>query len=146
VKKPFTALHARTFCHATEDLDKVKTALENTVGKLDVVVSRTEGHHGNPITIFETRLDETKGINEFFSRLSTQDVEELLGSLGSRIDDGCNLFLRIDKQSAFMGDIKLASSDDVISVRLKVRAFPARSEVASSIVKDYLQELLSGRR
>jgi len=145
VKKTFATMHARTFCHATEDLDKVESALENTVGKLDIEVVRTEGHHGNPIMILETTLGEADGINGIFSKLRKEDIERLLGSLDSRIDDGCNFFIRIDKQAAYTGEIRLASNDDVISLRLKVSTFPARREIASSVVKGYLEKLLSGR-
>jgi RNA binding exosome subunit len=145
VKRPFAVLHARTFCHASEDLDKVMTALENTVGKSAIRISRTEGHHGNPISILETTVEDAEGIDTFFSKLDLEDVDEFLSSLSSRIDDSCNLFIRLDKQAAFKGETKLGRNDDVISVRVRVRSFPSKCEVAASAVREYLEGRSAGR-
>ena len=125
----------------------MRTALENAVGKDEVKISETEGHHGNPITILESSSEDMEVIADFFSKLRATDINELIGSLSSRIDDGCNLFIRIDKQAAYAEDIKLARNDDIISVRIKVRSYPARSEIATSIAKEYLEDLrsISGR-
>jgi len=137
VRSVFSSLHARTFCHATEDLDRVKTALENAVGKSDVKISRTEGHHGNPIVILETAVEERDGIDEFFARLGRENVDEVLSSLSSRMDESCNLFIRLDKQAAFKREI-IFGSDDVISVRIRVRSYPSRRDIAASAVREYL--------
>jgi len=145
VKKTFSVLHARTFCHATEDLDRVRTALENAVGESELRVSKTEGHHGNLITILETTVEDADMMDRFFSNLGRDDVEELLSSLNSRIDDSCNLFIRLDKQSAFKGEMKLGRNDDVISVRVHVLSFPSKCEVAASTVKEYLRSRQTGK-
>lgn len=137
MRSVFSSLHARTFCHATEDLDRVKTALENAVGKSDVKISRTEGHHGNPIVILETAVEERDGIDEFFARLGRENVDEVLSSLSSRMDESCNLFIRLDKQAAFKREI-IFGSDDVISVRIRVRSYPSRRDIAASAVREYL--------
>ena len=137
MKSVFSVLHARVFCHATEDLDRVKAALENAVGKSEVKITRTEGHHGNPIVILESTVEESDDIDEFFSRLGKQNVDEILSSLSSRMDEACNLFIRLDKQAAFKGEIRFGS-DDVISVRIRVRSYPSRIDIATSAVRDYL--------
>ena len=144
MKKPFAVLHARTFCHATEDLQRVRSALDNAVGKSDINTSKTEGHHGNPIFILEAAVEGMDGIDRFFSKLRRTDVGELLSSLSSRVDDSCNLFVRIDKQAAFKDEIRLGRDDDVISVRVRVRSFPARREVACVIAREYLEGVLAG--
>ena len=140
MKGIFAVLHARAICHATEDLDKVKSTLENTFGKTEIDVSQTEGHHGNPIIILEVVTRDIDVIDGFFSRLNDSDIDEILASLRSRMDDGCNLFIRIDKQAAFNGDIRLGRSDDVISVRIQVRTFPSKYEIASSAVREYFED------
>jgi len=132
-------LHARTICHATEDLERVKQALRNVVGEEEVRVSRTEGHHGNPIIVLEASVADPKAIDEFFHRVDERTVSSMIETLGCRIDDGCNLFLKIDKQAAFLGTVQMAQNDDVVSVRIKVNAFPARPEVAQGIVKEHLR-------
>lgn len=142
MNRPFAGLHARAFCHATEDLDKVKTALQNTVGEADIRISRTEGHHGNPITIVETSVEMMREISSFFERLEKDDLRLLLETLPSRVDDGCNLFIKIDKQAAYSGRIRMKRNGDVVSVRAKVRAFPATSEVAQATARAFLESLL----
>lgn len=141
MKKVFSGLYARTICHATEDLDKVQQALRTVVGDAEVSVSKTEGHHGNPITILEASVEEHDSIDEFFRRIDGPVLEEVLGSLDCRMDDGCNIFLKLDKQAAFSGEVRMATNDDAVSVRMKVSAFPARPAVAKTMVEEYARVL-----
>ncbi len=106
VKRKFVDLHARTLCHATEDLEKVELAMTNALGPVELNLRSTEGHHGNPLTIIEAVIDGEREISEFFQRLREEDIEAIAGSLATRVDNGCNLFIRLDKQSAFLGDLK----------------------------------------
>jgi RNA binding exosome subunit len=143
MKGPFVAMHARALCHATEDVDRVKQALVNAIGPADVRVSRTEGHHGNLIFILEALVEDGDSVQRFFERLRREDLEEILASLSSRIDEKCNMYIRLDKQSSFSGAVKLGENDDVISVRVRLRAFPAKVEVASRMVEEHIGQLLS---
>lgn len=117
--------------------------MENTIGKRELKISKTEGHHGNPIVVLEAAIEDMEGIDEFFSRLGADDINELLRSLNSRIDLGCNLFIRIDKQAAFKGHIAIGDNDDVILVRVHVRSFPSKREIATSSAAEYLVSILT---
>ena len=139
VKKIFAGMYARTFCHATEDVEKVRLALTNTVGQTDVRISKTEGHHGNPILILDTAIEGMDDISAFFERLGDNDLVRLDESLESRIDDGCNMFMRVDKQAALKGDVILTQGEDVISIRIKVVAYPSRPDVALGPVRAFLE-------
>lgn len=143
VNRSFASLHARAFSHATEDLDKVKTALLNAVGDVDFTLTKVEGHHGNPIQIIESIVENDVEIVAFFRRLNQADIDEIKRTLDARVDEGCNLFVKIDKQAAFKGVIKMGSGDDVISVRVKVRAFPAKAALARRILDEFLMNLTS---
>ena len=145
MKKPFLGLYARAFCHATEDLDRVKAAVSNAVGEAEVTTKQTVGHHGNPITIVEAAVEDIGGITNFFGRLGEESLRTLLSSLESRVDQGCNLFVRVDKQRAYQGALELATGEDVISVRIRVAAFPARCEIAEDLVRGFVTEELSRR-
>ncbi len=145
MKGRFRGLHARAFVHATEVPARVEEALRNVVGVGELKTTKTEGVHGNPITILEADILEPEGVPRFFSKLSEDDLHALLHSLASRVDEGCNMFLKLDKQSAFLGRIKLDRGDDVISIRIRVAAFPARQEVAERLVRESLEEELSRR-
>lgn len=145
MKGPFQGLHARALCHATEDPEKVKLALSTAIGYEDISVSRTEGHHGNSIHVLEAHVDDEAAIRRFFEKMESDDLAEILRTLESRMDDKCALFIRLDKQSAFTGTTKLGRNDDVISVRLRVRAYPSKFSVASGIVTEFIEGLMKDR-
>jgi len=138
VKREFSGLYARAFCHSTEDLEKVKRSMTNALGDVELKVTSTEGYHGNPILLLNATVTDMDDIVEFFSKLGPDEREIILETLGSRLDDSCNLFVRLNKQAAFKEDVQLESGDDVISIRIHVNAFPARSDIAREIVKQFL--------
>lgn len=145
VKSPFAGAFLRTFCHATEDCDRVSKALLNVAGPADIRVSKTTGVHGNPITILEATVKDGRGIGAMIGRLKEEDIRTLLDTLQKRIDEGCNVFFRLDKQRAFAGEAILTSGEDVILVRMKVKAFPAKCELAERGTRDYLESELKRR-
>jgi len=146
VKSRFKGLYARAFCHATENLDKVRLAVSNVIGSRVLELRNAEGVHGNPIMIIEASLRDPDSIAGFLSKIEDSDLHGLLHTLEKRVDEGCNLFLKVDKQSAFNGQVRLGSGDDVISIRLRIEAFPAKCEVAQRYAREALDQELSRRR
>lgn len=134
-------MHARTICHATEDLEKVEQALNTVVGDSVTNRSRTEGHHGNAIDVLDSSVEDEELILDVFRRMRPEDLAEVGSALGTRMDDACQVFLRFDKQEAYAGRLALSDGEDVVAVRIKVRAFPAKRELAEGIVKGILQEI-----
>jgi RNA binding exosome subunit len=130
------------FCHATEDLEKVQRALLNTIGDAEVQITRTEGHHGNPITIVEASVESIEEISRFFDKLAPDDLRFILDTLSIRVDEGCNLFIKIDKQAAYEERIRLGSNEDIISIRLKVIAFPAKCEIAQGTTRTFIDGIV----
>jgi RNA binding exosome subunit len=60
-KLPIAYIDFRFCAHATEDLDKVLEAVQNVLPSdhiEDIIFKRSnlEGHYGNPITFFDTRI------------------------------------------------------------------------------------------
>lgn len=145
MKGRFRGLHARAFVHATEDLDKVKMAMANVVGPQELTTLVTEGVHGNPLTILEANVSDPADVPRFFSKLDREDLQTILRTLDKRVDEGCNLFVKIDKQSAFLGQVRLDRGDDVISMRIRVAAFPASREVAERVVSEAVEHELAQR-
>ncbi len=131
--------------HATEDLEKVKLAMANVLGPLELTTLATEGVHGNPLTILEAEVADPDDVMRLFSKLDVEDLKTILRTLDKRVDEGCNLFVKIDKQSAFLGQVKLDRGDDVISVRIRVAAFPANCEVAQNVVSEVVEQELAER-
>jgi RNA binding exosome subunit len=141
MKGPFSSLHARALCHATEVLERVMQAVANTIGEATLETKRTTGHHGNEIIVVEAHCTGSGNVNHLFGKISEMDRDRLLSTLDLRLDESCNLFMRIDKQAAYLGRISLADSEDSVALRLKVSAYPAKRDVAAEIVAEFVRGL-----
>jgi len=117
-----------TIAHATEDLQKVLYALESvlpdSLRDKGIFTRRyVQGHHGNPITIFEARLtDSTEAqrlLDHCLSELSANDKKIVQRNLDDRFDEGGNFYIRLDKQRAVRGLIELGD-EDPIRIRIKL--------------------------
>ena len=111
----------RVFAHATEDPERVLTATRNalpieSINTVTFKKSNLTGHHGNPITLYETRIKEKKLVQAAFERLcsglSVLDKEALANEIKEHLDKG-NLYVRLDKQCAFLNELRLGSTDPV---------------------------------
>jgi len=120
-KIPIGYIDIRVFVHATEDVDKVLNAVRNILPPelIDVVTfkkTNLTGHYGNPIVLFETRIKEKNDVQAVFDKLSlslsTLD-KELLNSEITQHLDKANLYVRLDKQSAYLNELKLSSGDPI---------------------------------
>ena len=127
-KIPIAFIEIRLFAHATEDLNKVTEAVKQILPidyTEEVEFKRTnlKGHYGNPIILFETKIKERKIIKRFidslFSCISVMDKENLLRDISLHVEKG-SLYLRLDKQAALCGEIKLCT-EDPIRVRIRFR-------------------------
>ena len=120
-KPPIGYVDIRVFAHATEDQDKVLTAVRNLL-PTDLAEtalfekSSLTGHHGNPITLFTTKLTDKKTLptllEKIGSGLNVLDKETLDRELKLHLEKR-NLYLRFDKQSAFLGAFKFAQNDPI---------------------------------
>jgi len=120
-KIPIGYIDIRVFAHATEDMDKVLNAAHNIfpLELVDLVVfkkTNLTGHHGNPITLFEARIKDKNAAQTVFEKLSlglsTLDKEVLSSEIEQHLDRG-NLYIRLDKQSAYLNELKLSQADPI---------------------------------
>jgi RNA binding exosome subunit len=120
-KTPVAYIDIRVFSHATEDTERVLTAVKNilpseTTDTVTFKKNSLTGHHGNPITLYEARIKDKKVAQGVFARLcsglSVMDKEVLSDEIDQHVDKG-NLYLRLDKQSAFLNEFKLGSADPI---------------------------------
>ncbi len=139
----FHSLSFRTFCQATEDEAKVVQALRFVTGAEAVERSVSEGYHGNKIIVLESAITSRKKIDSFFSRLSRSELEQILATLDSRVDEECALFFRLDKQDAYQEKLRLTSGEDVISVRGKIECYPKRRETALTGAREYFESIIA---
>ena len=136
-KPPIGYIDVRVFAHATEDPEKVLTAVRNLLpvdlGE-EVVFKKTRltGHHGNPIVLFEAKLTDKQALPNVLRKigagLTPLYKEQLEGDLRLHLEKR-NLYLRFDKQSAFMGEVRFSRDDPVrFKVHFKNKSFDEITE------------------
>jgi len=125
---PIAYVDIRFCAHATEDLDKVMEAVHNILPnkkheEITFNKSCVEGHYGNPITFFETRIKDQETIKALVENLSANlgsfDKEEFGTQINRYFEKG-SLYIRLNKQAALQGKIKFTISDP-IRVRIRFR-------------------------
>ena len=132
----------RTICAATEGEEKVKKALSTFIFENKTDIINTDGHFGNPISIFIATIrsnDCNRFIELLRSKLPEQDLQRLKNEIYDRVDDDCVLHIRFDKQAAYGGSAQLATRGDTISIEIKLRAYPARREKAIAVAENMLK-------
>ncbi len=128
----------RAKASATESEERVKTALSIFLFDGEIEIINTEGHFGNPITIFLV-LIKGKNCSRFIeylkANLSEQELDRLRKELDERVDDDCSLHIRFDKQAAYKGTVQLATATDTIAAEIKIKAYPAKREKAIEVAE-----------
>ncbi|WP_256288243.1 RNA-binding protein [Halobellus inordinatus] len=136
---PFHYVDLRTFCYETEDDKRVESALRTFLPE-EFEVTRTEstGHHGDRIIVFSARVENADDVRHVLAKLSElSDFDALLEELDDRVTENTELFLRLDKQAAFRGDVRRGNG---ITLRAKVEAYPATKEAAVENAREALSE------
>ena len=121
ITKPIGYIDIRVFAHSTENPEKVQAAVKNLLTEdlaENLIFDKTnlEGHHGNPITLFTARLSDKKQLTMVLQtiaqKLSSLDKEELNDEIKLHLEKG-NLYIRLEKQSAFVGTAKFTQNDPI---------------------------------
>jgi len=125
---PIAYIDIRFSAHATEDPNKVLEAVRQILPTqyLDLIAFKRadlRGHYGNPIIVFETRIKEEEIMKalmkNFSSKLGGPEKGKLLREFDLHVGDG-SLYLRLDKQAAFVGKLRLYAADP-IHIRIRFR-------------------------
>ena len=124
-----TKIETSCIVHATEDLNMVKVALSNIFPsemqeKVSFKQQKLEGHYGNPITILQAEINDIKLVESFLNNFSgaLDDLRKMELSIEFKecLDDKGNLYIRLDKQAAFMNKLRLQQQDPIkIKIRIK---------------------------
>jgi len=146
------AHHVRltTFIQATEDEDKVldaiATFIPEEIDEDDIIfdIDETKGFFGNPIKVVNVEIKRSKAVRTFLDYfkelLSEEDKRYIIENLNEKVDDEGTLYVRFNKQKAYLGDVEIDEGPDVIQVRIKVKAFPMRKEAVVKAVREWLEE------
>lgn len=134
---PFHYVDLRAFCYATEEEPRVVEALRTILPEeVDLERRETRGHHEDRIVVLSARVDTADAMRAVIDRLRELDsMETVLGELDERIDDDCSLYVRLDKQAAFRGEVRLGAG---LLLRAKVEAYPARKATAVENAREAL--------
>ncbi len=140
-KPPFLNIRLRAIAQATEIEERVEAAMLFVSGLEEVPFSAAEGHFGNPITIFEVELTKTRDMKKFLQLIKDAKLlMPLLEKIDPRLDENCVFHFRLDKQKAYVEELVLADSKDIIDVSMKVAAYPAKREIAMDALLDWFKD------
>jgi RNA binding exosome subunit len=138
---PVAYVDIRFCAHATEDVDKVMEAVQNTlpsdhIEDVSFKRSNVEGHYGNPITFFDARIKGKETVRALVENLSANlsslDKDELGRTINRCVEKG-SLYIRLDKQAALKGKIKFATSDPI---RIRIRFRKNKIEAVIQICRE----------
>jgi RNA binding exosome subunit len=148
---PVRAFSAKisTIIHATEDPGRVAQAIRSlSLSEMSMgsTVNRAKGHHGNEIVTMIFTMRSAKSVEGFlrsiWKGLSQLDRTEVYSSLTSRIDNAGTLFLRIDKQEALKGRIRLQDADP-IKIAISFKTMSLKSDEFVDKIQKKLEEIQS---
>jgi hypothetical protein len=134
---PFHYVDLRTFCYETEDEKRVEDALRSLLPEeFEVERAESTGHHGDRILVLSARVENADDVRHVLAKLAElPDFEGLLDELDERVTENTELFLRLDKQAAFRGEVRRGEG---ITFRAKVEAYPAKKEAAVENAREAL--------
>lgn len=133
----------RVFVYGTENEEKVREAIKTLFPNSSPQTDITEGYFKNPVLILHDKMTRNRDIKEFvklLDNLDSQVKKRILNKLDSKMDDKGNLFLRFDKQRAYLGNLKVVEHGDAIHVKIKIAAYPAKKENALRLAREIFGE------
>ncbi|OLD91751.1 hypothetical protein AUG86_00385 [Euryarchaeota archaeon 13_1_20CM_4_64_14] len=138
---PIRRIEARTYCHATEEEERVATALALAVPEGVASREQLEGHFGNPLVRLTRRVEKRPAIRAVWSHWAAAGVPSAIArDIEARLDEDGVLHFRFDKQAAFRERLELAGDSDPIDIRLKLIAYPAKPAEARRVAHAILAE------
>ena len=106
--------------------------------KLVLQRNMVTGFNQREIIILEVDFQKERLTNKFLeflkSRFNDQQKESILKQ-ENRLDEGCNLFIRLDKQKLLAGEYWIIDSGDCYHIRISIAAFPKKRERAKQVVE-----------
>ena len=137
-----SSVYLRCISHATEDIEKVKKAMEFVCGRSDFKITKKKGYYGNEIQIIEILIKNKKEIKNFWLRMKNLGVlDEIMKISDEVMDEQGNIHLRFDKQEAYLGRLAIAIHGDIIALKAKVKSYPMKREKALKNFQDYINSI-----
>ena len=141
MRKKVVSIEISLFAHATEDPEKVKKAFQNILPseRIEEVTLRKrtlKGEYGNPIIHYKAKITKPEiteaVLRKIGDNLPQYDKEMLDWELKRRLEKG-SLYLRLDKQAAYLEKYKLCNADPI---RLRIRFKTSKIDEIRNICKE----------
>ncbi len=133
----------RVFVYGTENEEKVREAVKTLFPNSIPEIENIEGYFKNPILILHDKISKKREVKDFLKILEILDSstkKRILNELNNKMDEKGNLFLRFDKQRAYLGDLKVIEHGDAVHVKIKIAAYPAKKENAMKLAREIFGE------
>jgi RNA binding exosome subunit len=137
----------RVFSKEGEDFESIKNAflkffpfnLEDE--KIELKRHTAEGFRDKKIIILEATLTKQRHLKAFLNtmlnRLTKKQKKLLIRQKESRLDEDCEFFIRFDKDSLLKeGKYLITDSGNCFHLKLSIAAFPAKREIALSVIDE----------
>lgn len=135
----------RIFVYEDENEEDLIKGLKNLLPTAKPNREVAEGMLEDEIIILSGKIDRKKETKEFLNNLLKMDndsLSKLSADLESKTDKNGNLFLRFSKTSACEEKWEICDTGDSIHLKVKIAAFPAKKNVAISILNEVLEDYL----
>jgi hypothetical protein len=129
--------------HSTESQEKVLKAIKTLFPfEPEIEIVSAKGHYGNPIKYVESITKKKNRVKELWSFLMRElkDRRLLLENLHERVDENNILYLRIDKQKALAGEIRLSDGADTIAIKVKIVSYPSKKDKILKTIGEMVEE------
>ena len=132
--------------YATEDFDKVSKVIENLFPdklkrEINLTKRKFSGYYGNPISTLTTEIKNSDSAELFLKLLSekfsNEDKIELTEDFNKHLDNDGNLYLRLDKQAAYVNMFQL-NQHGTIKVRISIKK---SKRISKEILKKYYRRI-----
>jgi len=139
---PLHYVDLRAFCFVTEDDERVEATLRTFLPEeFPIERAQSEGYHGDRILVLSARVenaDDIRTVLDTVADLPADDLDSVRAELDERVDENCSLFVTLDKQAAYNGEVRLGEG---ITLRAKVEAYPAKHETAVENARELFARL-----
>lgn len=132
------------FVKTTDDEAAVKKHLLGLVPfdfeeeKLVLQRNKATGFNQREIIILEVDFQKERLTNKFLeflkSKFNDQQKESILKQ-ENRLDEECNLFIRLDKAKLLSGEYWITDKGDCYHIRISIAAYPKKREKAKEVVE-----------
>lgn len=136
-------LSYRVFVYGTENKEKVIKAIHTLFPSSIPQETLTEGYYKNSVLILHDKIQKKNDIKDFIKVMQGMkypDKKRILRELDNKMDAKGNLFLRFDKQRAYLDALNIVEHGDSIHVKIKIAAYPAKKVPALKLARKLWDE------